>query len=196
MAPASAMEAGSPPRKQTTVGLPLCPTCSSTPSTMVGAGGLETRSKTRVSASACSALMPSSIMMPPTASVTSRPPVPMPWLMPTPSLARRVLTSWRPVPAAATIPTGPRGTALANPRATPLMMAVPQSAPIISRPCFAAYFFRAISSSMGTLSLKSRTCNPLRSASHASAAAYCPATEMTARLMSGFVRTAPRIVRG
>ena len=87
IAPAFFTISGSPPRKQTTVGFPLSLTSASTFSATSGAGGLETRRMIFDSGSAWSALKPSLIIMPPTATERSRPPVPMAWVMPTPARA-------------------------------------------------------------------------------------------------------------
>ena len=57
------------------------------------------------------------------------------------------------VPDAPTSPIAPRRTRLANPSPTPLMIAVPQSGPITSRPFDCAIFFNSISSASETLSL-------------------------------------------
>ena len=102
--------------------------------------------------------------------------------MPAPSLEISVVTSCRPVPAAATTPIFPRRTELANAMGAPFMIAVPQSGPITSSPFFTAAFFRATSVSRGTLSEKSITFRPFSRQSAASAPAKRPATEMTARL--------------
>ena len=102
--------------------------------------------------------------MPPTSSFTSRPPVPMACEMPEPSFEMMQVTSCRPVPAAATTPMRPRGTTLAKASGTPLMMAVPQSGPMTSRPFLRANFLRATSVSSGTLSENSITWRPLSSA--------------------------------
>ena len=53
------------------------------------AGGLLTSTITCVAGSSCSAFKPASIMIPPTSSFRSRPPVPMPWVMPTPWLRQQ-----------------------------------------------------------------------------------------------------------
>ncbi len=108
------------------------------------------------------------MLMPPTSFPRSRPPSPMAWLIPRPRFETMQLTSWIPVPAAPTMPTGPRFTTLAKPSATPPMIAVPQSGPITMRPSRSAFRFRATSSSIGTLSLKIITCIPRSSAASAS----------------------------
>ena len=115
----------------------------------------------------------------------SRPPVPMACDTPTPVRASPHVTPCSPVPDALTSPTGPCGTALAKPSAMPLMIAVPAFCPMHSSPRLTASRFRLISSSNGTLSEKRRTCRPRSSAALASVAAERPATEMTARLVSG-----------
>ena len=107
-----------------------------------------------------------------------------------------VATSWSPVPAAATTPTGPRRTRLANPSAAPPMIAVPQSGPMQSRPASRPIRLSRTSSSIGTLSLNSITWSPASSASRATPAANLPGTEMSARLASGSRRAAAATVRG
>ena len=148
------------PKKHTMVGLALLAACASTFCATASAGGLLTNTITCVAGSCCKALRPASIISPPTSSFRSRPPVPMPWLRPTPFFASSVLTSCRPVPAAETRPTGPAGTTLAKPSAAPFKMAVPAPGPISSKPWATAYCFNAISSASETLSLKSSTCKP------------------------------------
>ena len=66
-------------------------------------------------------------------------------------------TSWAPVPEAHTMPMSPLLTTLAKARGTWLMMAVPQSGPIISSSLAAAFSLSSFSSSMVTLSLNSTT---------------------------------------
>jgi hypothetical protein len=126
---------------------------------------------TAVLGSCASARMPSIIIVPPTCSERSRPPVPMSWEMPAPKPWTRTLTSWAPVPDAATTPMEPGRTALPKHSATLLRIAVPQSGPIISRPFSWAVRLRLTSSSTDTLSLKSMTCSPASSAWRASRAA-------------------------
>jgi len=89
--------------------------------------------------------------------------------------------SCKPVPDAETIPILPRGTLLAKASGMPLRIAVPQSGPIIKRPFFRAFCFKESSSSMLTLSEKSKICSPFSSAFSASAAAYFPAMEIRQR---------------
>ena len=126
---------------------------------------------TFVAASLASRAMPCSMVAPPTASYTSRPPVPMAWLMPPPMRWICVLTSCKPVPEAATSPIEPERTALAKPKGTPPMMAVPQSGPITSRPRRVASRLSAASCARGTLSLNKKTLSPSLTALRASAAA-------------------------
>ena len=83
------------------------------------------------------------------------------------------------------MPIGPRRTALAKHSPAPLMMAVPQSGPIISSPFWCASCFSASSSSSETLSEKSIALRSFSSAWRASRAAKVPLTEITARLLSG-----------
>ena len=68
----------------------------------------------------------------------------------------------------------PGRTALAKPRPTPSMTAVPQSGPMTSAPREAAYVLRATSSATGTLSLKTITSWPASRASIASTVALAP----------------------
>jgi len=136
-----------------------------------------------------------SVAMAPTSALRSRPPVPIAWLMPPPARATRQDTSWMPVPEAPIRPMSPRGTTLANASGTPPMIAVPQSGPITRRPRSRASRLSAISSSIGTLSEKIITLRPNASALRASAAAKCPGTEISARLASGILWNAARMVR-
>ncbi len=110
-------------------------------------------------------------MMPPTSVDRSRPPVPIPCVIPTPMRVRLLVTDCNPVPAAATTPTGPGVMALAKPSAIPLMMAVPASGPMTSRPFSRPISLSAFSSSTVTLSLNRKTCLPFASASRATPAA-------------------------
>ena len=98
-----------------------------------------------------------------------------------------------PVPEAATIPTDPACTTLANPRATPLTTAVPQSGPITRTPRAPAASLRATSSSSATLSLKIITLRPAAIASIASVAACSPGTEINARFAAPAVMAPPRV---
>ena len=54
--------------------------------------------------------------------------------VPTPAAASSTAASCAPVPAAATIPTGPDGTTLQKPSPTPPSIAVPHPGPITSSP--------------------------------------------------------------
>ena len=76
------------------------------------------------------------------------------------------------------------------------MIAVPQSGPMTSSSRFAAARLSAISSASETLSLKSMTFRPSASAFSASAAAYSPGTETSARFAPGDDSTAIPIERG
>ena len=69
------------------------------------------------------------------------------------------------------MPIRPRGTALAKPSGTPPTIAVPQSGPIRNKPRARASVFSSRSVARGTLSLKSITWSPARSAFNASAPA-------------------------
>ena len=100
--------------------------------------------------------------------------------MPTPAASSRHITCWHPVPEAATTPTGPGRTALANPRPTPPTIAVPQSGPITSTPARSAARLSATSCSTGTLSLNTITSRPASTASIASTSAEPPGTETSA----------------
>ncbi len=99
------------------------------------------------------------------------------------------------MPDAATRPTGPGRTTLANPSPSPPTTAVPQSGPITSRDRWAAARFRATSWSTGTLSLKIITSLPASSASMASTVALAPGTE-TSTIDPGTDRSAAPTVRG
>ena len=81
------------------------------------------------------------------------------------------MTSWAPVPAAATTPTRPGRTLLAKPRPQPPSTAVPAPGPITRWPTSPARRFSSTSSSTGTLSLNSSTSSPAESALWASSAA-------------------------
>ena len=113
--------------------------------------------------------------------------------MPTPAASSRHITCWAPVPDAATMPTEPGRTTLANPRATPPMWAVPQSGPMTSTSAAAAASLRCTSSSTDTLSEKSITDRPEVMASKASVTACCPGTEMTASVASTLAAAEPRV---
>ena len=149
-----------------------------------------------VAESSPKALNPSSIIAPFTSPDRSLPPTPNAWEIPSPDSARRQITCCRPLPDAETNPTRPLGTALAKPRGTPFMIAVPQSGPIINRPRLIACCFRSTSSSSVTLSLKSNTLSPRSRAFLASRAACSPGTEIIARLAWGNVCNAPSMERG
>ena len=75
------------------------------------------------------------------------------------------MTCWAPVPEAATMPTGPRRTTLAKPRATPLTTAVPQSGPMTRTSAASAARLSATSSSTETLSENNITDAPRSMAS-------------------------------
>ncbi len=79
------------------------------------------------------------------------------------------------------MPTEPARTTLAKPSATPPTTAVPQSGPMTSTFAAAAASLRRTSSSTGTLSEKTMTEMPARTASRASVTAYSPGTETSAR---------------
>ncbi len=90
----------------------------------------------------------------------------------------------------------PRRTRFANASGTPSMMAVPQSGPITRSFRLAAARLRATSSATATLSLKSMTLSPAASAFSASAAAYSPGTEISARFAPDVAAAAIAIERG
>src|SRR5213593_4667477 len=95
-----------------------------------------------------------------------------------------------PVPEAETIPTDPLRTTFPKPRTTPLMIEVPQSGPITSRPLAFAASFSSTSSSRGTLLLKRKTSRPLSRAFIASLLANRPGMDMRARFASDITLTA------
>ncbi len=181
---------GTSPTKWTTHGLRVAASASTTRCATSAAGGFETTTITFVSGSAASASMPSSIISPPTSAERSRPPVPMACETPPPRRWMTLETSWMPVPAAPTMPIGPRRTALAKASGRPPRMAVPQSGPISSNPRPAASCLSATSSASDTLSEKSITCRPSASARRASRAACSPGTEMSTRFAAGWDATA------
>ena len=188
--------AGAAPTKQTTTGFFAFAAAASTFSATTAAGGLEIRTITPVSRSDASAASPASIVSPPTSSLRSRPPVPIACETPAPSRSTSAVTCCRPVPDAATQPIAPRRTRFANASGTPSMIAVPQSGPMTSSFRFAAARFSATSSASATLSLKSMTLRPRASAFSASAAAYSPGTETSARFAPGVAPAAIAIERG
>ncbi len=130
------------------------------------------------------------VVSPPTLSLRSLPPTPIPWETPAPMRASSTETSCSPVPDADTMPTFPRGTALAKAIGTPARIAVPQSGPMTNSPRALASRLSATSSSSDTLSLKIMTLRPLASALRASRAANCPGTEINARFASCISSTA------
>ena len=161
-----------------------------------GSGGFEISTTRRVARSRSSASIAVSVIAPPTAAPRSRPPTPIPWLIPPPARAIRQATSCSPVPEAAIRPISPRGTALAKPIGAPAITAVPQSGPIIRRPFWRASAFSATSSSIATLSENSITLSPRSSARRASRAAKSPGTETIARLAAGSARSPVSRERG
>ena len=178
------------PTKWTTTGFSMAAARRMMVSATAAAGGLETRTITSVASSPARASRPWSMVMPPTASERSRPPVPMAWLIPAPFLAMQQAISWMPVPEAPTMPTLPRGTMFAKARGAPLMMAVPQSGPMTRSPRSRAFSLRRTSSSRATLSEKSMTCRPASRALFASRAAWAPGMDTRRRLASGATFTA------
>ncbi len=121
---------------------------------------------------------------PATASDRSRPPTPRQWETPIPAPSSSDISCWAPVPEAATSPTGPGRTTLANPSPTPPTTAVPQSGPITSTPARSAYSLSATSCSSGTLSLNTMVSRPASTASTASAKANRPGVEISATVAS------------
>ena len=113
-----------------------------------------------------------------------------------PHRSSNVMASCAPVPAAATIPTGPLPTALAKPSPIPPSTAVPAPGPMTSRPSRLARLFSSTSAASGTLSLNRRTWRPAVRAEWAAIAAYGPGTEMTATFARGSRVAASLIVRG
>src|SRR5262249_22242208 len=107
------------PRQHTTTGLPVDRIAVSRAGSTDGDGGLEMTTMASVRGSRPGAAGPASVIVPPPSPERSRPPTPMPCETPSPSAARRLTTACSPVPDAATQPTRPRGTTLANPRPTP-----------------------------------------------------------------------------
>src|SRR4051812_48646814 len=117
---------------------------------------------------------------PPPPPERPRPPTPTICDTPPPAAATRHATSCAPVPAAATIPTGPDGTALQNPSPTPPSIAVPQPGPMTSSPWSRPRRLSAISSATETWSENRKTCRPRLNARCASSAAYSPGTDTSA----------------
>ena len=161
-----------------------------------GSGGLDTSTMSPVDGSAASSASAARVDRPPTLAERSRPPTPRQWLTPTPLLSSMHISCWAPVPLAATMPTGPGRTALANPSPTPPTTAVPQSGPITSRPRRAASSLSRTSASTGTLSLKTSTDRPAPRASIVSVKACGPGTETRARSAPPVRRAADATVRG
>src|SRR5262245_1622108 len=159
-------------------------------------GGLETSRITSVAGSASSAATASRAISPPTSADRSRPPTPITCETPMPHRSSKVMASCAPVPAAATIPTGPAPTALAKPRPVPPSTAVPAPGPMTSRPSRLARPLSSTSAASDTLSLNRRTCRPAVRAAWAAIAAYGPGTEMTATFACGSRAAASLIVRG
>ena len=178
-----------------TQGLPITATLSRTRTATSRAGGFEISTMVFVAASRPSASSASKVDRAPTRASRSRPPTPMPWDTPAPARANKHETSCKPVPEAETMPTLPRGTALANAMGTPAISAVPQSGPIKSRPRSWAKPLRLTSSSIETLSENMSTCSPRSSAARASPAAYSPGREIRTKFASGSKPCAPPRLR-
>ncbi len=120
-------------------------------------------------------------VMPPTSRLRSRPPAPMACDRPPPRRSIWTMTSWSPVPEAPTRPTDPSCTALLKANGSPHIRPVPQSGPITSSPRSSAFFLSATSTSMSTLSLKTKTWMFRPRSCSASAATYSPGIETSAR---------------
>ena len=100
----------SPPSQPTnaaTTRLPPGRSIAPSAATTSGAGGLETSSSVSVSSSAASIRIAWRNMIPPMSADRSRPPTPTICETPTPAPSSRLADSCAPVPAAATMPTGP-----------------------------------------------------------------------------------------
>jgi hypothetical protein len=184
------------PEKWMTQGFPRRASCPWRCCQVDAPGGLPSTHTTSVSGSAAKIFKTCPIIRPPTSSERSRPPTPMACEIPSPAAVIRQDTSCRPVPEAAANPIRPRPTTFAKPRGVPLIIAVPQSGPIMSRPLERASRLSSISVDRGTLSLKSMTCNPARKAFRASNPACMPGTEMSTRLALSSTLRADCNVRG
>ncbi|MGI5168778.1 hypothetical protein ACQEU3_30965 [Spirillospora sp. CA-253888] len=172
------------PGSANTTGVSSRRAASRTRSATRGAGGLDTSTISPVAGSASSAFSAVSADRPLTSGDRSRPPTPSTCETPVPAASSRHITCCAPVPEAATTPTGPGRTALANPRPAPPTTAVPQSGPITIRPRRAAVSFSATSCATGTLSLKIITLSPASSASIASGNTCGPGTDTSATVAS------------
>ena len=93
------------------------------------------------------------IIIPPISSLGSFPPTPKPCLTPISDRSNSVETSCSPVPAAATIPTGPFLIIFEKPMPLPLIIEVPDPGPKINMPLSEACFFITSSSDIDTWSL-------------------------------------------
>ena len=83
------------------------------------AGGLETITSTFTVSSSSIASIISIIVIPPTSAFRSRPPIPIAFVTPSPSLSIIVVSSWIPVPEAPMIPIEPFATLFVNAIGTP-----------------------------------------------------------------------------
>ena len=99
-----------------------------------------------------------------------------------------------PVPAAATIPTDPRLTMLANPKPAPFIIAVPHPGPIISSSLSTALRLSSTSSSRLRLSLKRKVWMLFFMALATSSFANSPGTDITAMLgLPGGLRASSKL---
>ena len=185
--PSRSTSAAAAPRKQAITGLPAGARARQHACRRLrGAGGLETSTMTRVPGSAASSSIARSIVAPPTSA-----------LQVASAGAERVrYADARPdrrarSPAAAPCPrrrrrrSGPCAPRWRSRAARRRRSTVPQSGPITSSPRASDSRLSSISSARLTLSLNSITFRPSRSALSASAAAYSPGVEMSARVGVG-----------
>src|SRR5215207_226876 len=188
----------SPPSQPTNALTTRLPASSIVPSarTTSGAGGLDTSRSVSVASSAASIRIAARNMIPPICADRSRPPTPTMCETPIPAPSSSTAASCAPVPAAATMPTGPGRTTFANPSPTLPSIAVPQPGPIRSSPRAAARRLSSSSSAADTWSENRNTCSPAVSARCASSTAYSPGTEISATLASPSVLAAAPSERG
>src|SRR5699024_781046 len=140
---------------------------------------------TSVSSSSANVAIPLNIVIPPTFSDKSLPPVPIAFVTPSPNLSIIVDTSWIPVPDAPTIPIFPSFMSFVKAMGTLLITPVPLSGPIHNKPFSLAFSFIFNSSSTSTLSLNINTFKSSSKALLATLAAYTPGTDTTAKYVSG-----------
>ena len=152
-APDASTAARSAPMKQATTGFLHSRMRAVRACRTLSAGLREISTIYSVSGSFSSASMPISMLMPPTCSFKSLPPVPIVCETPLPASCRNAATCWIPQPDAPQIPNGPRLLMLDNTNAAPLMLATPQSGPMHRSPFSRASSFISRSCSRGTLLL-------------------------------------------